>query len=196
MKKYLALSLVGIAAACGPTATAVRPAPAPVDECPGRPGWTCMGGAGPCSEPVFAGKICSVGIATGLSENLGMTTAGAAARGEIAKFMEATVETFNSQMQAARTQGDATEEVSKVQAGLKQLASRKLQGVATPKRYYDPATRTTYVIAVMDTDGFAAAIKAATQAAKLSEEARRRIDKDAEDVEFSWKNAKDEAKQR
>jgi len=196
MNRILAVAAAAALLACSSTASTVKPgAPAAVvDECPGRPPWTCMGGAGPCGDPTFAGKICGLGLASGLSESLGQSTAGAAARGEIAKFMESTVETFNSQMQSARTQGDTTEEVAKVQAGLKQFSSRKLAGVGTPKRFYDPATKTTYVLAVMDAEGFAIAIKAATQTAKLSEEARRRIDQDAEDVERAWKSAKDEAK--
>lgn len=194
MKKALGVFAAAAVLACGGSSKEVKAAPAPVDECPGRPTWTCMGGSGPCTVAEFAGKLCAMGIANNLSESLGQSTAGAAARGEMAKFMDAQVETFNSRMQAARTSGDAAEEVQKVQEGVRQLTNRKLAGVATPKRFYDPRTRTTYVLATMDPEGFAKAMKGLLEAARLSDETRKKIDADAAEVEASWKTAKEAAK--
>lgn len=192
MKKTMAVVLVAGAMACGGGKESVKPQPlaAAVDACPGRPVWTCTGGSGPCVLPEYAGRLCAVGMASNLSESLGLSTAGAAARGELAKFLEAQLETFNNQIQAARTQADAAEEIQKVQAGVKQITSRNLAGVATPRRHYDPATRTTWVLAIMDPEGFAQAMKGLTQATKLSEDARKRIDTDAQEVENAWKGAK------
>ncbi len=180
------------ALACGGAKT--KPAPTVSIQCPaGRPTWTCMGGSGPCVVPELAGQLCAVGIASNLSESLGQSTAGAAARGEMAKFMEAQLETFNNQVQSARTTADSAEEIQKVQAGVKQLTNRKLAGVATPLRFHDAATRTTYVLATMDPAGFAKAMKELTEAARLSDEARKRIDSDAQGVEDAWKATKQEA---
>lgn len=194
MKKALGMLAALTTLACGGAAKETRQAAAPVDECPGRPPWTCMGGSGPCTVSEFPGKLCAMGIANNLSESLGQSTAGAAARGEMAKFMEAQVETFNQRVQAARSMGDAAEEIQKVQAGVRQLTNRKLAGVSTPKRFFDPQTRTTYVLATMDPEGFAKALKGLLEAARLSEEARKKIDADAEEVEASWKAAKEGAK--
>ena len=190
MKKLVWMVAAG-ALACGGSSKETKAAAKPVDECPGRPSWTCMGGSGPCTVPEYAGKLCSMGIAANLSESLGQSTAGAAARGEMSKFMNAQVESFNSQIQAARSSGDSAEEIQKVEAGVKQLTNNKIAGVSTPKRFYDPATKTTYVLATMDPEGFAKAMKGLLEAAKLSDEARKRIDADAESVEKSWKAAKE-----
>jgi hypothetical protein len=194
MKKVLAVVVAMGAIACGGASKETKPAAAPVvNECPGRPTWTCMGGSGPCAVPEFKGQLCALGIASGLSESLGQSTAGAAARAEMSKFVEAQVETFNERLQAARTAADSAEEVQKVQAGVKELTSRKISGVATPKRFYEPSSKTTYVLATMDPEGFAKALKGLLDAAKLSDEARKKIDADAADVEASWKAAKEPA---
>jgi hypothetical protein len=179
--------------ACGGASKETKPAAPVVNECPGRPAWTCMGGSGPCTEPELKGQLCALGIASGLSESLGQSTAGAAARAEMSKFVEAQVETFNERLQVARTAADSAEEIQKVQAGVKELTSRKISGVATPKRFYEPSTKTTYVLAAMDPEGFAKALKGLLDAAKLSDEARKKIDADAQDVEASWKAAKEPA---
>jgi hypothetical protein len=191
MKKMLVWIVAAGSLACGGAAKEVKAEAKPVDECPGRPGWTCMGGSGPCTVPEFKGLLCATGIASNLSESLGQSTAGAAARGEMSKFMNAQVESFNSQIQAARSDGDGAEEIQKVQAGVKQITSNKLSGVSTPKRFYDPGTKTTYVLATMDPEGFAKAMKGLLEAAKLTDAARKKIDADAEAVEQSWKATKE-----
>jgi len=192
MKKVLGVVMAMGALACGGPAKETKPAPV-VDQCPGRPSWTCMGGSGPCTLPELKGQLCALGIASGLSESLGQSTAGAAARAEMSKFVEAQVETFTERLQAARTAADSAEEIQKVQAGVKELTSRKIAGVATPKRFFEPNTKTTYVLATMDPDGFAKALKGLLDAAKLSDEARKKIDADAQGVEDAWKAAKDPA---
>lgn len=195
MKRVICGVLAAGAMACGGAKENLKAAPPPVDPCPGRPAWTCMGGSGPCKDaaPEYAGQLCSLGIATGLSESLGQTTADAAARANMMKFMEAQAETFNNQIQAAKTTGDAGEEIQRVEAGIKQLASSKVAGVATPKRFYDKATKTTYVLGLLDPEGFAKGVKGLSQSARLSEELRKRIDSDADAVEAKWKAAKEEA---
>ncbi|MBI5069326.1 MAG: hypothetical protein HZB56_13915 [Deltaproteobacteria bacterium] len=171
-----------LGSACSTARERPDPGPAAAD-CGGRPAWTCLAETAPCPQPELAGKICALGMASGLSESLGIPTASTAAKASLARFFEARVQAFNKRVMAARGAGDTVEEVQKVMDKVEQFSEQTLVGVMTPRRHYDAASRTTYVLAVIDDAAFKKWVTGMREMAALSADTRQRIDQAATEAD-------------
>jgi hypothetical protein len=168
-----------LALACSGSSNEMKPTP----DCPGGPPWTCMG-SGNCPLADMAGNLCAVGRADSISsESLGIETASARARTELARVIDTRASGFIRAVQDSMSKSGAGEDaIQKVGSFNQNVTKRTLNGVTIPRTYYNRDTKMYYALATIDAKQFAAALKDLKQAGALSDDIKKEIDRRADAI--------------
>lgn len=175
------------AVGCATPAPAVTaPAANGPADCPG-PAWTCFR-AGPCPFTEFKGSVCAVGAVEQIGgRELATEAATSRARREMADLVQSKVEGLARLVRdAARPGAVGAGPPQDVAALSRSVVDRTLQHVIVPKTWFSTQTRTSYAIAVLESETLVAALKALEDTKGLADSTRLEIDRRAERVVTDW----------
>lgn len=194
MKRMVLGIMCAALAACGGPAKETKPV-AVVDDCPGRPGWTCFK-SGPCPMAEFRGMLCAVGQADSLqSQALGFEVAATQARGEMGAVLKSRVDTYTRLVvDSVSKAGYGEDAVQKVGRMSQNVVAETLVGVSVPKTWFHKEKNVYYAMAMVDSKTFVEALKGMGQATALSDQIKAEINQRAEGVVTEWETERDRLK--